>query len=240
MGQSLETHLAGQHEGGRALFWHRLRWRALSKHLPRGGDFTLLDIGAGAGLLGEYLAAEFPRARYRFIEPLESLRQVLRQRHGEAADQAGQERYAGMGYVALLDVLEHQERDVEFLSELAGRMDSGATLLLTVPALPLLWSAWDEGLGHFRRYTRESLGAVLEQVPQFEQQELTYLFPEMIPLALYRKLRAPPGTTVDLGLEMPRLPVVLNEALYAAGRVSLALHRFALAGTSLLVVARRR
>ena len=35
-------------------------------------------------------------------------------------------------------------------------------MLLTVPAGPSLWSAWDVALGHVRRYTKETLLACTE------------------------------------------------------------------------------
>ena len=61
------------------------------------------------------------------------------------------------GFVTLLDVLEHQEDDAQFIGGLVAKMEPGSVLLLTVPALPKLWSPWDEALGHYRRYTRSSL-----------------------------------------------------------------------------------
>ncbi len=234
MPQSLEAHLAAQSDRSRALFWHRLRWDAVREKLP-GGTFSLVDVGAGAGHLGSYLAEAFPLAAYSFIEPIESLRRGLREKWGPAADRGGSPVLTGAGYVALLDVLEHQQDDARFLADLVAKMEPGATLLLTVPALPLLWSQWDEGLGHHRRYTRAMLGAVLAGA-HLQVDELSYLFPEMIPLGLYRRVAPPdPGQ----GFELPEVPPALNGALYALGRLSHRLRRFHVAGTSLFAAARK-
>ena len=75
----------------------------------------------------------------------------------DAGDQAD---YGSAEFVALLDVLEHQEDDKGFLRSLVDKMQPGSTLLLTVPALQGLWSQWDEALGHFRRYDKASLHSV--------------------------------------------------------------------------------
>lgn len=199
---------------------------------------TLLDVGAGAGHLAEFMAVDRPCVRYAFIEPLASLRQRLCARHGETADFADREAFDGIGYVALLDVLEHQADDAGFLEQLFVRMQRGARLIITVPALPVLWSAWDEGLGHHRRYVKATLRSALTDAG-FAVEELCYLFPELLPSALYRRfastVRKESSTANDL--EFPHPPAAVNEALYALGRLSQRFRRFHLAGTSLFAVA---
>ncbi|MET0360128.1 MAG: class I SAM-dependent methyltransferase [Sphingobium sp.] len=69
----------------------------------------------------------------------------------------GQDRY---DMIALLDVLEHVEEDRESLRALGKRLAPGGRILLTVPAVPWLWSDHDVIHHHKRRYTRESLTAV--------------------------------------------------------------------------------
>lgn len=59
------------------------------------------------------------------------------------------------------DVLEHLERPEEMLRELHRLLAPGGRLALSVPALPVLWSQADEASGHFRRYSRQSLDALL-------------------------------------------------------------------------------
>lgn len=59
--------------------------------------------------------------------------------------------------VTCLDVLEHLEDPVLALRHLTAVTDKDALLVVTVPAMPSLHSAWDDVCGHYRRYTRTSL-----------------------------------------------------------------------------------
>jgi hypothetical protein len=227
----LERHLAHQLEHGREFFWHRLRWAVVSTHLPR-GEFTLVDVGAGVGLVGELLRDERPSARYRFVEPIPFLEQDLERRYGAGANAKGDAHYDA-SVVTLLDVLEHQEDDCGFMAELVGKLERGATLLVTVPAGGYLWSAWDVGLGHHRRYDRASFRRAVAGLP-VSVVELSYLFPELVPLGLLRRLRRGGGE-----VEFPELPRALNEALLRIGAVSLRLRGRWPLGTSLFAVLRK-
>jgi hypothetical protein len=231
----LEQHLLAQLEQSKDFFWHRLRWRAVRGWLPKQGAFRLLDVGAGAGLLGEYVRDDFPAAEYMFDEPIESLRGVLTQRHGADRDWTGRSDWPDVAAVTLLDVLEHQADERHFLEALHRRMPSGARLIVTVPALQSLWSEWDVKLGHVRRYDKDELCHALKAF-DFEMQEVSYLFPEMLAPAVVRRLR---GGAAN-GAEFPILPKPINEALTALGRISLRARRFAPLGTSLIAVADKR
>jgi hypothetical protein len=232
----LERHLAHQLEHGRTFFWHRLRWQAVSAYLPA-GSFTLLDVGAGIGLIGEFLRERHPAATYRFVEPIPFLEEELERRFGPAANARHDDRYDGASVVTLLDVLEHQEDDRGFMRELAAKLDEGTRVLVTVPAGPRLWSGWDVALGHHRRYDAGSLRRAFAGLP-LDVLELDHLFPELVPLALLRKVTARRGAG-GARVEFPELPRLANEALYLIGRGSLRLRRGWPLGTSLLAVLRR-
>ena len=232
----LERHLAHQLEHGREFFWHRLRFAAVSSYLPQ-ESFTLVDVGAGIGLVGEFLRDRRPPVTYRFVEPIPFLEADLVARFGPSANAAGETQFAGAAVVTLLDVLEHQENDRGFMAELASKLDPGATLVVTVPASRRLWSQWDVSLGHFRRYDRASFRRAVAGLP-LDVLELDYLFPELFPLALLRKatMRGPrEGDEV----EFPELSRPVNALLYRMGRASLRLRRAWPLGTSLLAVLRR-
>ena len=57
----------------------------------------------------------------------------------------------------LMDVLEHIDKDQEFLSQIVERAKHGSEFFISVPSFPVLWSQRDVELGHFRRYTKSSL-----------------------------------------------------------------------------------
>ena len=199
---------------------------------------SLVDVGAGVGFLGDHLAGRRPDVSYAFVEPVPALERQLAERFGAEANRRGRD-FAGASHVALLDVLEHQGDDRTFLDDLAARMDPGATLLLTVPAMPSLWSRWDLRLGHFRRYTRTMLKATVAPLP-FDPRETSYLFPELVPAAWWRRLRdrGDPGAAADEA-EFPDLPRPLNAALYRLSSATTAARRRWPLGTSLFAVLRR-
>ena len=139
--------------------------------------------------------------------------------------------FDGMRFVLLLDVLEHQQDDRSFLRELVEKMQHGATLIITVPALQSLWSEWDAVLGHFRRYDRASLRAVLADCP-VRIRELSFLFPELVPAGMLRRV-LPRGAAGKGSGEFPLLPAAVNELLYWIGRCSMPVARWLPFGTSL-------
>ncbi|MGC1165703.1 MAG: methyltransferase domain-containing protein [Solirubrobacterales bacterium] len=219
-------------ERSREFFWNRVRWELISSQLPD-GTAELVDVGAGPGFLGDFLSERHPQIEYRYVEPIEGLERQLKERFGAEADRNGSD-FGSASYVTLMDVLEHQEDGRDFMAGLAEKMMPGATLLLTVPAMPWLWSDWDSMLGHYRRYTKRMLRETVAPLP-FEIVEQGYLFPELIPLAGLRRLRmrGEGGGGDASDAEFPELPRPLNEILYRVGSTSASLRRIFPAGTSL-------
>lgn len=211
-------------------FWHRVRFELVAAHLRARSTATVLDIGAGSGLLGEHLGSG---VRYRFSESSPALLASLSARYGEQlVDDGGP--LGSDTVVTLLDVIEHVEDDEALLCELARRMQPGSGLVVTVPALHWLFSSWDTDLGHHRRYTKHELVSLVERCG-FEVSEAGYLFPELVPPALVRKLRRSHGEAA----EFPDLPVVVDRVATVIGRATTRLRRWWPVGTSVLVVASR-
>jgi hypothetical protein len=110
---------------------------------------------------------------------------------------------------------------------------------MTVPALPSLWSNWDVLLGHHRRYTKASLASAAE-LSGFEIVERSYLFPELIPLGWWRRLRERAGAAGAADdAEFPDLPDRLNETLYRLASGTKTVRSVWPAGTSLFARLRR-
>ena len=151
------------------------------------------------------------RSDVPFIELIDSLGSMLRSVYGESADATSDSRFAAARFVTLLDVLEHQEDDVQFIGGLVAKMEPGSLLLLTVPALPKLWSPWDEALGHFRRYTRSSLLERLNGLP-LTTIEVSYLFPEMLLPGYLRTRRGRSGERTWTSRSMRSFPTSLDRS----------------------------
>lgn len=213
-------------------FWHRVRFDVVRRHVERTDARAVLDIGAGSGLLGDHLRQA--GIDYTFTEASAPVRAALVARFGRAAESSDDASIGADTVVTLLDVIEHVEDDLALLTDLRGRMEPGAGLVITVPAMRWLFSSWDRDLGHHRRYHRSDARRLIEAAG-FELVEVSYLFPELVPVALLRRFRTSDGTAA----EFPTLPNWLDRVGAAISSASTAVRRFWPVGTSVLVIARR-
>jgi hypothetical protein len=229
----LEQHLQSQHGENAGMFWHRLRWRALRNRVPSAVALDLLDVGAGTGILGEMLLEHRPLVRYNFLEPVRAFEATMEQRWGVERNARDRQDLSAFAVVTLLDVIEHVPNDYEFCRDLLGRFAPSTRIIITVPALPYLWSGWDVALGHHRRYTRTSLARLLERLP-LKVDEVSHLFPELVIPSLIRGRQK-----CSSHAEWPTFPPLIDDLLYALGVPSVLLRRLWPVGTSLLAVCQR-
>jgi len=84
--------------------------------------------------------------------------------------------------VIACDVLEHIDNDIQFLELINNCMKKDSILILTVPAMEILWSDHDVFLKHFRRYNRKSLENSVKK--NFRLLNIEYTYKSLFPLAL--------------------------------------------------------
>lgn len=146
--------------------------------------------------------------------------------------------------IAMFDVIEHIDEEGDVLAAVRTMLAPDGVLVLTVPAGPHLWSAFDEAAGHRRRYTAEGLGTRLIQMG-FRVEYLSPFMAALYPLAWIRRRVSRRPLTADGAFEFARRDLrivpVLNPLLRwvlsrEARRIS-ARARLPF-GTSLLAVAR--
>jgi SAM-dependent methyltransferase len=90
--------------------------------------------------------------------------------------------------LGMFDVLEHVEKDFEFLTIACKCMQETGRLYLTVPAHKILWSWTDARAGHFRRYSIKSLTRLLHKTG-FEVRFISHFFAGLsLPIFLFRTL----------------------------------------------------
>jgi len=131
----------------------------------------VLEIGAGIGTITSLLARG--REKVVALEVDDFYVQRLKNRFRDQPNVvpyksdvalADWERLKGERFdsIVLSNVLEHIEDDGGAVRRFAQILSPGGRLIILVPALPLLFGAMDEAVGHYRRYTMEGLRGVLE------------------------------------------------------------------------------
>lgn len=142
----------------------------LSRYIVPG---TVLDVGCGSGgMLAWLLEQGHDASGIDSSDPvIDSARSLLTARGHEPSrvKNARIEDLAVAGAlvdnVLSMDCLEHQADDREMFSNLVRVLRPGGRLIVTVPAVPALFSERDRTYGHYRRYTREQLRALCEREP---------------------------------------------------------------------------
>jgi SAM-dependent methyltransferase len=118
--------------------------------------------------------------------------------------------------VVMTDVLEHLDDPLGSLRAVRARLNPGGWLLLTVPALPWLWSEQDLTLHHRRRYREGELRATLVEAG-FEINYLSHynfiLLPPIACARLCTKLFRDVGTGVHGRHDLKIPPRPLNRIL---------------------------
>ena len=180
-------------------WWYRGRAAVIAgilQRLPRAA--RALDFGAGFG--GMFSTLSRFSARVDAFEPDPLASTGLRRRGYTQAypttEAALAEHYDLIG---LFDVIEHIERDVDFLTQLKNSLTGQGSLVLTVPAYPWLWGPLDVASHHFRRYTKSSLRKAVEAAGyqvEFVSYWNFFLFPAAATIRLL-------GSVGEAGLGLP-------------------------------------
>ncbi len=138
---------------------------------------------------------------------------------------------ASADLVMAFDVLEHLVDDDACAGEVWRVLRPGGTFLVAVPADPRLWSAHDEAVDHVRRYTRQSLSALLTR-NGFQIASMTSWMVLLRPVVALRRRTA-------TGSDLDQVHRVVNAGLRAVVAAERYLPVKSLPGVSLLVTARR-
>lgn len=168
---------------------HILKDRLDALQLP--SKAQILEIGVGPG---ENLYSLYPEdARLTGVEPDPDLVEVARARgpipiYEATAEELPAELQSGsFDAVTMFDILEHTENDRLVLERIKDKIKPGGLLVLSVPALMLLWGQQDVVNLHYRRYTRGTLIPRLKEAG-FEVVRTTYfnsiLFPAVAAVRL--------------------------------------------------------
>lgn len=165
--------------------------RSVIQQFPPPAELPFLDVGGGNGFVGAMIASLGHRVV--LIEPGEAGARCAREQRGipevvQASIVDLEVASATVGAIGLFDVLEHIEDDVDALTRLREMLVEGGKIYLTVPSHRWLWSSADVQAGHFRRYTRRQLVAVLEKAGLDVEFASYFFWPLPLPMFLLRCL----------------------------------------------------
>lgn len=130
---------------------------------------SVAEVGAGTGSFSQLILAT-GIARLVAYEPSGNMYPLLKKtlesdKRAEAVNGFFGEESAGEAFDSVLyvNVLEHIEDDASELEKVRNALKPGGHLLVFVPALPWLYSELDRKVGHYRRYTKKHLTALVRE-----------------------------------------------------------------------------
>ena len=142
-----------------------LRFDGISRALGRtSGVERVLEIGPGVGAIGARLASRY---RYTAVELDPAAAAIAHARLAPLGgtvlngDESLLPPRESFDLVCAFEVLEHIEDDAAALCSWRKRVRAGGWILLSVPAHQHRFGPHDQLVGHFRRYDRDGLGALL-------------------------------------------------------------------------------
>ncbi|MFA5075471.1 MAG: class I SAM-dependent methyltransferase [Candidatus Babeliales bacterium] len=103
--------------------------------------------------------------------------------------------------VVLFDVLEHIKDDKKAVQEIYRVLKPNGIFIFTVPAFSFLYSNHDKNLGHFRRYNKKTIKALLNNNFYFKEFNF-WLFSLFLPASIQRLLNL---NFVNSGKNFPKL-----------------------------------
>ena len=153
------------------LFAGATTWKSYVRfHLRSHLSGDILEVGAGIGAATATFNDGTQR-RWVCLEPDRALAGRIKSSLppeltncqvivGTLSDLGPKEQFDGILY---MDVLEHIEADAAELTRAAAHLKPNGTLAILAPALPWLFTRFDAAIGHYRRYTKNSLRSIRPQ-----------------------------------------------------------------------------
>ena len=164
----MEKHLYAEHFDLESKHWWFVSKKKiidsfLNKYIPQKNDRKILDAGCGAGLMlnqlqiyGKTYAMDFSEDAVDFSK---------KNFNGEVKRGWLPENFPYLDQkfdaIICLDVIEHINDDQKSLQILKNHLSDDGVMIITVPALQLLWSKWDDLNHHKRRYNKKLLEQVI-------------------------------------------------------------------------------
>ncbi len=167
-------------------WYYRAKARALRRCLGKNSFNSILDVGAGSGYFSRYLLNIGYAQKSTCVDSNYS-KEYVETLDGKSIEFKRSIQRSDAELMLMMDVIEHVDDDIALIKEYAGMLETGSTILITVPAFEFLWSGHDVFLGHKRRYTRRSLIRTVEAA-QLKIVNASYFYAFLFPLAAAKRL----------------------------------------------------
>ena len=240
-GQEISSEQVSELEDlGLSYWWYAVRCSHVDAAFTRAraaGEIRFLDHGCGPGFLTGHFVSTHSPAQALGIDGTREAVELARER-GVPVREVDLRVPLDLPFepnlITSLDVLEHLEDPVAALRNLATASSRDASLVVTVPAMPSLFSRWDELSGHHRRYTRRLLRGQL-RAGGWRPRSVRYIFSYCAPPAwIQRRLLQQVQE-----FEFPQVSPLVNWLMTAAGHAERRVGSPMPFGTSLLAFADR-
>ena len=169
-------------------WYYESKYALLKKHILslslENERFTTADVGSGLGLFLHKLEVDGLASPIRSLGIDPAYNESSNAFRSSIKIQASFHEKTLYDVILLMDVLEHVEDDQALIHEVIPRIKTPGYILITVPALPFLWSHHDIFLGHYRRYTLNSLKKLITNFKELEILKIHYHFACILPAAI--------------------------------------------------------
>lgn len=181
----------------------------LSEMLPYVGK-NIVEVGSGSGSFSKkLLLAKIPAIT--FVEPAKNLYKHLtttvqknksKNQQTQIINAFMQDAQKQLAKIApdtfiYINVFEHIEDDLKEVKTLYKLLPKGGHLIIFVPAINLLMSDFDRGVGHFRRYTKRSLTDLVTKadfkVVKLKYMDMAGILPWIVNFKLLKTKKLKPG-----------------------------------------------
>lgn len=176
-----------------SFWWNVVRCEIISDHIKKlnlSREAKVLEIGCSTGinlnmlqnLFSKVEACEYNEVARNYVEenfPI-NIKPVELPHHLPYENEQ-------FDLILLCDVLEHVKDDKKTLEVIKSKLKTGGFLFLTVPAHQWLWSYADIASHHFRRYSKNTLQAIVDDAKftsVYERYFMQILFPVAIAVRL--------------------------------------------------------
>lgn len=190
----------------------------------------ILDAGCGTGAEINYLkkfgtvyGLDLSSTAVQFCKK----RGIKNIKTGDISNMPYKENYFDL--VFLMDVLEHTSNNLAVLKEIHRVLKPDGILVMTIPALPFIYSKHDRAQGHFKRYSKGDVQNITKKA-HFKELKVSYfnlfLSPPIILIRLISKIGGIFGRLADFDSQLnydilykKKINMILGEVFAFEGNI---------------------